>query len=350
MSVVRSVRAPLLIHAAALGGCVFSSVPPGDEVIGGSLRAEGRIVDLANGQPIVGTGTIAISGLAAEPGIEIHGTGFVLDQIPENSVFSVQAAVPPTHHATSTVIAMTEEDLTGVVIPAIAEARLAQIATSFGVTPSPAGGVLFAQVVNEADLPRAGITAASFVVDGGATARGPFFLDANLGPAPGETMTSASGWVVYFDLSPGIVSMRAAPTANVTLDMPASPATAGVVTVAKVRTIDGKFIPPKNVSFGQQVMPIFKRRGCDACHAAGNAPGRQQGDLTLNDDPALVYRELVMEDPTRVVVGMPELSLVLTMPSREEPPDRHPNVTWTGTFDPDYQLIRVWIAEGAKQN
>jgi hypothetical protein len=237
-----------------------------------------------------------------------------------------------------------------VVVPAIAETRLAQIATSFGVTPSPACGVLFAQVVNEAGQPRAGVTATSFVVDGGATARGPFFLDANLGPAPGAVMTSASGWVAY-SISRRASSPCARPRPrNVTLDMPASPVTAGIVTVAKVQTIDGKFIPPTNVSFGQQVFPIFARRGCDACHAAGNGPGRQQGGLTLNNDPALVYRELVMEDPTRVVVGMPETSLVLTMPSREDPPDRHPNVTWTGTFDPDYQLIRVWIAEGAKQN
>jgi hypothetical protein len=50
------------------------------------------------------------------------------------------------------------------------------------------------------------------------------------------------------------------------------------------------------------------------------------------------------------VTAAPETSLLLTMPSREDPPDRHPNVTFTSTLDRDYQLIRVWIAEGARQN
>lgn len=44
----------------------------------------------------------------------------------------------------------------------------------------------------------------------------------------------------------------------------------------------------------------------------------------------------------------PETSLVLTMPSRETPPDAHPNVTFTGPLDPDYLLLLVWIREGAK--
>ena len=54
--------------------------------------------------------------------------------------------------------------------------------------------------------------------------------------------------------------------------------------------------------------------------------------------------------PPRVVAGMPEKSLVLTMPSREDPPDRHPNVTFNSPNDPDYQKLFVWIKEGAKLN
>ena len=56
------------------------------------------------------------------------------------------------------------------------------------------------------------------------------------------------------------------------------------------------------------------------------------------------------EDPMRVQTATPEKSLVLTMPSAESPPDAHPNVTFTGPQDPDYQKILVWIREGAKQN
>src|SRR5262245_18175111 len=130
MSMMRTARAPILICATALGGCVFAPEDPG-EVIGGSLRVEGRTLDFASGQPIVGMGTLAISGLVPEPVIEVQGTGFVIDKIPDHSVFSVQAAVPPTHHTTSSEVEVIKEDLTGVVVPAITEARLAQIATSF---------------------------------------------------------------------------------------------------------------------------------------------------------------------------------------------------------------------------
>jgi hypothetical protein len=63
-----------------------------------------------------------------------------------------------------------------------------------------------------------------------------------------------------------------------------------------------------------------------------------------------VYKELVVEDPTRVTTATPEKSLVLTMPSAETPSDAHPNVTFTGPTDPDYLTILVWIREGAKNN
>jgi hypothetical protein len=36
------------------------------------------------------------------------------------------------------------------------------------------------------------------------------------------------------------------------------------------------------------------------------------------------------------------------MPSAETPADRHPNITFTGPSDRDFQLILVWIREGAK--
>ena len=44
------------------------------------------------------------------------------------------------------------------------------------------------------------------------------------------------------------------------------------------------------------------------------------------------------------------MSLVLTYPSREDPPDRHPNITFASPSDRDYLKILVWIREGAKNN
>jgi hypothetical protein len=38
------------------------------------------------------------------------------------------------------------------------------------------------------------------------------------------------------------------------------------------------------------------------------------------------------------------------MPSAENPPDSHPNITFTGPEDADYLKLLVWIREGAKNN
>jgi hypothetical protein len=137
--------------------------------------------------------------------------------------------------------------------------------------------------------------------------------------------------------------------------MAQSPVAPAAATIARVVVTDGANVLPTNVSFQTQVRPIFQLRGCEACHS-GSGPGRDLGNLTLDGSPQLIYRELVEEEgaltvgPRRIDLQMPEMSQVLTMPSAEDPPDRHPNVTFTGPNDPDYQLLLVWIREGARQN
>jgi hypothetical protein len=106
---------------------------------------------------------------------------------------------------------------------------------------------------------------------------------------------------------------------------------------------------PSNVSFATQIMPIFDARGCVACHS-GNGPGKDLGGLQLDGGTPKVYSELTVESPLRVQRAAPEKSLVLTMPSAENPPDSHPNITFTGPEDADYLKLLVWIREGAKNN
>ncbi len=337
-----------LVSILALGGCgIFS---PADEPVGGSVRVEGRIVDLVTGQPIAGAASVVTSGLVPPPTITVQGSTFVIDDILEHSVFHAQAAVPPSHHATSSAIEVQRDDRDDVEVPVVAEAFLAQLTSGFGVSPGATRGVLLAQVVGDSEQPRSGIAAASFQLEGGAGIQGPYFLDAAMAPAPAATATSSSGWVVYFEVAPGVVGLRASASGNLTLDMPVSPVNAGVVTVARVRATDGIPGVPVNVSFSQQVFPIFTARGCVGCHAAGNGPGRELGGLTLNNDPNNVYKELTVERAGRVVVAAPETSTLLTKPSLESPPDGHPNSTFTSPLDRDYRIIRTWIAEGARQN
>ena len=105
---------------------------------------------------------------------------------------------------------------------------------------------------------------------------------------------------------------------------------------------------PTNVSFATTLFPMFTSRGCVACHS-GNGPGKELGGLKLDGSANAAYKELVLEKPnTRVRTGDPESSLVLRYPSREDPPDRHPNITFASAGDPDYVTLLVWIEEGAK--
>jgi hypothetical protein len=136
--------------------------------------------------------------------------------------------------------------------------------------------------------------------------------------------------------------------------MPVSPVEAGSVTLAQIAAADGAPVLPRNVSFQNQILPIFRLvseggRGCTACHSGGGI-GKDLGGLMLDAGANLTYKELVQEDPLRVQTAMPEKSQILTYPSRETPPDRHPNATFTGPLDPDYLKILVWIREGAKEN
>jgi hypothetical protein len=206
---------------------------------------------------------------------------------------------------------------------------------------------MFVHLVDAAGKPRAGVAATNFTIAG---ASGPHFLDANLMPAPAATSSSSSGWAVFFEVPVGVATLGQPATATVTLDMAISPLNAGTVTIADAKVTDGTLVLPTNVLFATQIVPIFNLRGCYVCHSGGGI-GKDLGGLTLDGSANLIYKELVLERPdTRVRVAAPETSLVLTMPSRESPPDAHPNVTFTSGLDPDYLKLLVWIREGAKQN
>jgi hypothetical protein len=342
----------LIVSAlAALGACGGDGVDGDDDgPLGGSLTVTGQVVDFNAGAAVTGAASVSTSGLVPAPRITTQGASFTIEGIPENSTFQILASEPPAHRATfSPAVVVTDADVDGVDAFTVEETYLADLATAFGVNPSAARGVLFAQLVDTAGQPRAGIPGASLAVSRGPMLDGPYILDAQRMPDPGATMTSASGWVIYFEVEVGVAGMAAAGGAQITVDMPLSPINAGAVTIATVRVTDGATMLPTNVSFAQQVFPIFGRRGCEACHS-GNGPGRDLGGLTLNGSTSLVYRELREEDPTRVVVAAPATSLVLTMPSREDPPDNHPNITFNSPTDPDYLLILAWITEGALEN
>jgi hypothetical protein len=304
------------------------------------------VVDFQTAAPVTGPVTLTITGLLPAPASTVTGANFELRGIPENSAFSILASVPPSHVPTySPVVTVTTSNLTDVKSFAVDLPYVNSLATGFGVAPTAGNGIVIAQL-RDGSGPKAGIAASNIVLSG---ASAPHFLDANMMPST-ATSSSSSGWVVFFEVPPGVVSLGQAVNATVALDMPSAVVGAGAVTVTTI-TVGGAPQPlPTNVSFSQTVTQIFQTRGCVNCHS-GNGPGKDLGNLTLDGGANHIYMELTgTENPLRVQTANPEKSLVLTMPSAESPPDGHPNITFTSPTDPDYLKLLVWIREGAKQN
>ncbi|HEX5058100.1 MAG TPA: hypothetical protein VFV99_02015 [Kofleriaceae bacterium] len=321
------------------------------DVLGGSLTVTGTVHDFESGAQVMGAASVSTTALSPTPKVTVEGAAFTIDGVPENSAFQVLASVPTSHRPTySQVIEVVSDDVDGVSVKTVSEQFLGTLATGFGVTPSAAKGVLLLHLVDGAGAGKAGVAAANLVLANAAGATGPKFLDANMAPAPAATASTSSGWAVFFEVPPGTIALGQAATATVTLEMASSPVGSGAVTIADVKVTDGAPpATPTNVSFSQQVFPIFTNRGCVACHT-GSGPGKDLGGLMLDGGSNLAYKELTVENPLRANTATPEKSLMLTMPSAESPPDGHPNVTFTGPSDPDYIKILVWIREGAKSN
>lgn len=338
-------RRPLhFAFACALAACGSDSA--GSDVLGGSLTVEGDVVDFQSGTALTSAASVSTTALIPLPTITANGSHFIIDGVPENSAFQIMASSAPTHRATySPAVEVISDDRDGVKAFAVSEEFMTSIASGFAVTPSAAKGVLLIHLVDGAGAAKSGVPANTIALANAAGAVGPKFLDANLAPAGTAVASSASGWAVFFEVPPGVITLG-----GTGLTMPSSTVAAGAVTIADAQVADGPAPPmPTNVSFQAQVFPIFSARGCVACHSGGG-PGKDLGGLMLDGGSNLAYKELTMENPLRVQKATPEKSLVLTMPSAESPSDGHPNVTFTGPQDPDYLKILVWIREGAKLN
>jgi hypothetical protein len=325
-------------------GCSFS----GDEVgpaTDSPVSVQGQVVDFQTGAAVAAA-DLTISGLVPLPRLAISGSSFTIDGVLQDSAFEI-LAVAPGHHSTASQVVVTHTSVGSLAVPVVSDAYVTSLAAAFGATASATTGIVLLHLVDAAGKPRAGVTAASFTIAG---TNGPHFLDAGMMPSATATTSSSSGWVVFFNVPPGLAGVSQGLSAAFTIDMPASPIAGGVVTLVEAMVSDGAPMLPSHVSFATQIVPIFDVRGCRGCHS-GNGPGKDRGGLTLDGSANLIYKELVVEKPnTRVRVAAPETSLVLTMPSREDPPDAHPNVTFTGPRDPDYLKLLVWIREGATQN
>ncbi len=327
----------------------------GGVALGTTFKLSGMVTDFVSGQAVPGQATVNTSGLIPAPTVSVTGASYQISGIAPFSVFHVLAGAAPTHRSTYNMASTVDAaDVTGVVSRALAETTLTAYQTAFAVTPMAGRGILIARTVDMTGSARAGIAATAFQLGGQAPPHTPLFLDTARAAAPAATSTTASGYVVFYDVMPGLVTVNATTASGFTFSGPQAPVAAGTVSLVDLVVTAGAVQPPTNVSFSTQVFPIFTRRGCETCHS-GNGIGRDLGGLTLNGSTTLVFRELTQElspnyNITRVNKAMPEMSKLLTMPSFEQPADRHPNVTFASASDRDYQLILAWIKEGAKDN
>jgi hypothetical protein len=348
------VAALVLVFGACESGSDTDDMNPDGDGDIASYSASGTVVDFVTGEVRAGSATISVNGIEPAPTVSVSGADFTLDGVPPHSVFNLLAGSPPSYRSTYNVATTVEDaDINGITLSVVSESYLSSLATDFNVNIAAGSTVLISQLIDDTGAPQAGIPASAF--DLPANILGPFFLDENRLPAANLNATSSSGFVVLFDVPAGLFSVAASPQSGFTMTMPESPTAQTAATLAEIVVVEGEAPEvPVNVSFQNDVAPIFQLRGCVNCHDGGGI-GKDLGGLHLNGEENKMYKELVTEmspsyNVPRVDVLDPAKSLMLTMPSREEPADSHPNITFASPSDPDYQIILAWIAEGALLN
>jgi hypothetical protein len=319
------------------------------------ISVSGDVVDFTSQMPLQAA-QVTAAGVTPVPQVAMMGGQFLLTNVQPFSVFYLTASNAPDYlYTNEAALKVDGSDVTGVVAAAVKATDMTALSMAFKAQTTSANGTLLVQVLDASGKPQANVPAGTLMLQGITTAKGPFFLDANRKAAPMLTATSASGWAVWFDVPSGPVSLTATVGANKIDGAPAQVAP-GVATLGAVVVQANTMAPPtpKNVSFATQVVPIFAKRGCVNCHS-GNGPGRDIAGLTLDASVVVDYKNVAVNvsdqyDTTRVNLKDPAKSLILTMPSYENPPDPHPTVVFPSNADPDYQTILVWITEGAKNN
>jgi hypothetical protein len=312
-------------------------------------------VDFETGAPVAGSATLSTTGLVPAPTISITAADFKIAGVAPYSSFYLLAGAPPEYRTTYNQATTVEaSDVTGSKQAVVAEAFLTKLSSAFGLMSAPGTGIVIALAVDENGAPKAGVPATAFTINDAAPPKAAHFLDANLSPDGALKSTSSSGYAVFYNVPAGTVTIGGVMGSGYTITGAQVPTAANVVSLALIQVAAGEQMLPMNVSFSTQIVPIFDKRGCSICHS-GKAPGADLGGLSLNGGDNAIYKELTTEispnfGTTRVDKMTPENSLVLTMPSYEDPPDSHPNVTLMGPTDPDYLLLLAWIKEGAKLN
>jgi hypothetical protein len=344
---------------AASGGGGEGTVEPGGTIdgipSGEALTISGVIVDFKTRAPVAAGATLTTDGLIPPPTVSVAGAEFDIEGVAPFSVFHLLSGAPPTHRSTYHAgFEVADEDVDGVELEVVSEAFLTELASELGVTPQPGTAIVIARAFEPDGSPASGVPRGAFAVNGEAPPTPAAFLGSSLEPAPAASETVESGYAVFFDVPVGTVTVGALEGSGYTMVSAVAPVAANIVTLIDVEVSLGEYQKPDYASFSHDIVPILQQRGCVACHS-GDAPGADLGNLAVNGGENKIHRELTEEisehfQTTRVNLAEPEASVLLRMPSYESPADHHPNVTFTGPADPDYQMLLKWIELGAPEN
>jgi len=340
--------------------------PPPGLAPGDMLAVSGLVVDFQTGDPVLDA-SVTTLGLNPVSDGTLTGPEYQLYS-PPYSAFHILAGAEPLYMLTvGAPVQVDGAAMEAVPAETMRRAYISLLAGIFGVTPTPGYAIVFGQAVYEDGRPRAGLGPDQFELADAPTVRGPYFLDDYLGPAPDATETGERGYFVLFDVPEGSATFIRGPVSDYYVTG-TSPTYRNAVSIMKVTFADGgpgDPPPPGDpgdppppvgdpvgpVDFVTEVMPVFVRNGCIVCHSNGGE-GYDLGGLNLTGDPRGVFDELTAEispnfDEVRTNPAYPQGSLLLTMPSFEDPPDTHPNAIFLDEYNRDYLLLRAWIEQGA---
>jgi len=170
-----------------------------------ALEVKGQVVDFLTQQPLTGAMTMATAALVPAPNVSVNAPDFTIEGVPPYSSFFLIAGSPPDHRLTynppTDVVA---DNLADVTAYSVADSYLTTVRNAAATQPKAGTATVFVHAVDGSGKALAGVPGAAITLGGAAGA--PVYLDATLLPQANATATSASGWLVYFDVPAGTVT------------------------------------------------------------------------------------------------------------------------------------------------
>jgi len=324
--------------------------PSGDEAPGQVVAVVGQTMDYFVPWTPITSSTVATDGIApAASSISAEDGGYALDVPVASKLFAIVShdGYRPTRNA---VFSVDADDLVhDLSIVSLADSRRQYV--TLGKTPTAGMAVVFADLVDDGGEPVAGVALDQIaLVDTAGVAvpvLGPFAFGTTGDIDPSATATlvgNGRARVAFLEVPAGTLELRIAGRAGDPVIADVGGAT--LVTISSVAVAAGNPDP----SFARDIHPRLQTAangglGCANCHTLGGA-----GAVLELDGPPDLVLERLLAHPGVIDTADPAASLLLARPTYEAAPapQDHPNASFLDANDPDYQLIRRWIENGAK--